>query len=43
MQDIYANIFKYEIKEITEIEYNRYGDMTKEEVRSKLEDSIISR
>ena len=43
VEDMFADIFKYTIKEITEIEYNRSGDMTKEEVRSKLEDSIISR
>ena len=40
---MYADVFKYEIKEITEIEYNRSGDISKEEVKSKLEDTIISR
>ena len=41
MKDMYANIFRYEIKEITEIEYNRSGDISKEEVKSKLKNVII--
>ena len=37
---MYADIFKYELKEITENEYNRYGDISKEEIKSKLLEEI---
>ena len=38
---MYANIFNYELKEITEIEYNRSGDLSKEEIKTKLKNSIL--
>ena len=38
---MYADIFKYEIKEITETEYYRYGDISKEEIKTKLKNAII--
>ena len=38
---MYSNIFNYEIKEITENEYNSYGEMTKEEIKSKLKNAIL--
>ena len=41
VEDMYAAIFNYEIKEITEIEYHRSGDISKEEVKSKLKNAII--
>ena len=41
VEDMYANIYNYELKEISENEYNRSGDMTKEEVKSKLKNAII--
>ena len=41
VEDMYANIYNYELKEISEDEYNRSGDMTKEEVKSKLKNAII--
>ena len=41
VEDMYANIYNYEIKEITENEYNRSGDMTKEEIKTKLKNAII--
>ena len=37
---MYADIFKYEIKEITETEYYRYGDISKEEIKTKLLEEI---
>ena len=40
VEDMYSNIFKYEIKEITEIEYNRSGDISKEEIKTKLIDEM---
>ena len=41
VEDMYAGVFNYEIKEITENEYNSYGEMTKEEVKSKLKNAIL--
>ena len=38
---MYADIFKYEIKEITENEYNRYGDISKEEVKIRVKNAIL--
>ena len=38
---MYSNIFNYEIKEITEIEYNRSGDISKEEIKTKLKNAIL--
>ena len=38
---MYSNIFNYEIKEITETEYNRSGDISKEEIRTKLKNAIL--
>ena len=37
---IYADIFKYEIKEITETEYNTSRDISLEEIKSKLIDAM---
>ena len=41
VEDIYANIYSYELKEITETEYNRSGDISKEEIRTKLKNAIL--
>ena len=41
VEDMYADIFKYEIKEITENDYNNSGDITKEEVKNRLKNAII--
>ena len=41
VEDMYADIFKYEIKEITETEYSNSGDITKEEVKTRLKNAII--
>ena len=41
VEDMYSNIFSYELKEITETEYNRSGDMSKEEIKTKLINAII--
>ena len=41
VEDMYANIFKYELKEITENDYNNSGDITKEEVKNRLKNAII--
>ena len=38
---MYSNIFNYELKEITENEYNSSGDMTKEEVKNRLKNAIL--
>ena len=38
---MYSDILSYEITDITEIEYNRYGDISKEEVKTKLKNAII--
>ena len=38
---MYSNIFNYELKEITEIEYNKSGDIPKEEVKIRLKNAII--
>ena len=38
---LYSNIFNYELKEITENEYNSSGDMTKEEVKKRLKNAIL--
>ena len=38
---MYSNIYNYELKEITEIEYNRSGDISKEEIKTKLKNAII--
>ena len=37
---MYADIFKYEIKEITENEYNTSRDISKEEIKTKLLEEI---
>lgn len=42
VEDI-MHIYNYDFEEITESEYFASGDMTKEEVKSKLEDIILSR
>ena len=41
VEDMYADIFKYEIKEITETEYSNSGDIPKEEVKIRLKNAII--
>ena len=41
VEDMYADIFKYELKEITENDYNNSGDITKEEVKNRLKNAII--
>ena len=41
VEDMFADIYNYNIEEITEIEYNSYGEMTKEEVKSKLKNAIL--
>ncbi len=41
VEDMFSDIYNYEIKEITEIEYHRSGDISKEEVKSKLKNAII--
>ena len=43
VDDMYSDIHKYESKKITETEYNRSGDMSKEKVKNELEDAILSR
>ena len=40
INSMYADIHKYESKEITETEYYRYGDMSKEEIKTKLLEEI---
>ncbi len=41
VEDMYADIFKYELKEITENDYNNSGDISKEEVKIRLKNAII--
>ena len=41
VEDMYADIFKYEIKEMTETEYSNSGDIPKEEVKIRLKNAII--
>ena len=38
---MYSNIYNYELKEITETEYNRSGDISEEEVRKILKNAIL--
>ena len=38
---MYSNIFNYEIKEITENEYHVSGDISKEEIKTKLKNAIL--
>ena len=40
VEDMYADIFKYEIKEITETEYNTSRDISLEEIKTKLLEEI---
>ena len=41
VKNMYSNIFNYEVEEITETEYNRSGDMSKEEIKRLLKKAII--
>ena len=41
VEDMYANIYSYEIKEITEDEYNSCSDISKEEVKNRLKTAIL--
>ena len=41
IEDMYSNIFNYEIKEITESDYNNSRDISLEEIKSKLLEEII--
>ena len=41
VEDMYSNIFNYELKEITENEYNKSNDISKEEVKTRLKNAII--
>ena len=41
VEDMYADIFKYELKEITENDYNNSGDIPKKEVKNRLKNAII--
>ena len=41
MEDMVSDIHKYESKEITETEYNISGDISPEEIKSKLETAIL--
>ena len=41
VEDMYSNIYNYELKEITEIEYSNSGDIPKEEVKIRLKNAII--
>ena len=41
VEDMYADIYNYKLKEITEIEYYRSGDISKEEIKSKLKNAIL--
>ena len=43
VEGMFSDIYNYDIKEITESEYYNSGEMSKEEVKSKLEAAIISR
>ena len=38
---LYADIYNYQLKEITESEYNNSRELSKEEVKIKLENAII--
>ena len=38
---MYSNIFNFEIKEISESDYNNSSDISLEEIRNKLENAII--
>ena len=41
VEDMYANIYSYELKEITENEYHGSGDISKEEIKTKLKNAIL--
>ena len=41
VEDMYANIYSYELKEITEIEYNNSNDISKIEILNKLKNAIL--
>ena len=41
VEDMYSNIFNYDIKDITENEYNNSRDLTREEIKTKIINSII--
>ena len=41
IEAMYSDIYNYEIKELTEEEYNRAGDMSKEEIKKVLINAII--
>ena len=41
VEDMYSNIFNYELKEITENDYNSSNDISKEEVKIRLKNAII--
>ena len=43
IEDMFYAIYDYDIKEITESEYYNSGDLSKEEIKNKLEAAIISR
>ena len=41
VEDMYANIYSYELKEITEDEYNSCSDISKIEILNKLKTAIL--
>ena len=41
VKNMYSNIFCYDIKEITENEYNQSSDISKEEIKNRLKKAII--
>ena len=41
VEDMYSNLLSYEIKEITESEYNNSRDISKEEVKIRLKNAIL--
>ena len=41
VKNMYSNIFCYDIKEITENEYNQSSDISKEEIENRLKKAII--
>ena len=41
VENMYSDIFSYKAKEISENEYNQSSDISKEEIKSRLKNSII--
>ena len=41
VEDMYSNLLRYELKEITESEYNNSRDISKEEVKIRLKNAIL--